>query len=221
MPNAESRGPGVSRTLGGRRRRRRAAAPVWRRCGAAARVAEWPADRATGACRSIPTTGRSAARTATCGPIAVDGSNPVRVTTDAATDWNPVWSPDGRLAVLSERSARQHEPVARGDRRSDRSDARRAAAADGTRLAYVRHFSLSADGSIGTFATHDGDEQLARAPFDPQAGTVSGPVESLDVWTTRLSSRSTSSPDGREAVVQTSFRTQEDLYLMRRRRQQA
>jgi serine/threonine protein kinase len=37
--------------------------------------------------------------------VALDGTDPVRVTTDEATDWNPVWSPDGTgLYFLSNRS---------------------------------------------------------------------------------------------------------------------
>jgi Tol biopolymer transport system component len=37
--------------------------------------------------------------------VALDGTDPVRVTTEEATDWNPVWSPDGTgLYFLSNRS---------------------------------------------------------------------------------------------------------------------
>ena len=54
---------------------------------------------------------------------------------------------------------------------------------------------------------------VARVPFDPQTGTVSGSVESLTSGPRDFQSIDVS-PGGDELVLQTSFRTQEDLYLM-------
>ena len=102
MPNAESRGPGVAELwvvdAGGREPRRLFGDDAaWPRVSPKAlRIAYWGmplnADHPfSSANRDVWT-------------VAVDGSNPVRVTSDAATDWNPVWSPDGRwLYYLSDR----------------------------------------------------------------------------------------------------------------------
>ena len=48
--------------------------------------------------------------------IPAEGGTPVAVTADAAIDWNPVWSPDGRHSVFLQQSRRQHERVAGRDR---------------------------------------------------------------------------------------------------------
>lgn len=143
--------------------------------------------------------------------MAADGSNAVRVTTEAATDWNPVWSPDGQwLYYLSDR---------RGSMNLWRiaiDEATGAPAAEPQPLTapapYVRHFSLAADGTVGTFATLAVASNLARAPFDSRTATVIGPVQPLTTGPRDFQLLDVS-PDGREVLMQTSFRLQEDLFL--------
>ncbi len=211
MLNAETRGPGVAElwvvdAAGGEPQRLFADDAGWPRVSPhALRIAYWgiplnPDRRTFGSANRDVWT------------IAVDGSNPVRVTTDAATDWNPVWSPDGRwLYYLSDRRGSMNlwrigidesTGATRGEPQPLTAPA-----------SYVRHFSLSADGSIGTFATMMVTNNVARAPFDPQSGTVSEPVQSLTSGPRDFQVMDVS-PDGRELVLQTSFRTQEDLYLI-------
>ena len=52
--------------------------------------------------------------------VAAAGGAPVPLTQDLAIDWSPVWSPDGQLRLLLQRSRRRHEPVADRGRSIDR-----------------------------------------------------------------------------------------------------
>jgi serine/threonine protein kinase len=144
--------------------------------------------------------------------IAADGSSPVRVTTDDATDWNPVWSPDGRwLYYLSDRKGSMNlwriaideaTGVTRGEPQALTAPA-----------AYIRSFSVSADGLIGTFATLTQTSNLARAPFNARTAVVTGAVEAMTTGPRDFQLIDVA-PDGKDIVLQTSFRTQEDLYLL-------
>ena len=144
--------------------------------------------------------------------IAADGSAPVRVTTDAATDWNPVWSPDGKwLYYLSDRRGSMNLWRIAIDEGSGATRGEpQPLTAPST---YIRHFSLSADGNIGAFATQMVTNNLVKAAFDPKAGTIVGPLDPLTTGPRDFQFVDIA-PNGREAVLQTSFRTQEDLYLL-------
>ena len=211
MPNPASRGPGVAElwvvdAAGGEPRRvfaQDAAQPRVSPHGL--RIAYWgmPLDEGK-------TTFSSANRDVWT--IAADGSAPVRVTTDAATDWNPVWSPDGTwLYYLSDRRGSMNLwRIAIDEATGATRGEPQALTAPAT---HIRHFSLSADGSIGTFATLMVTNNLAKAAFDPKAGAVTGPVEALTSGPRDFQFVDIA-PNGREAVLQTSFRGQEDLYLL-------
>ena len=210
IPNPQSRGPGVCElwvvdAAGGEPQRLFAQDAVQPRVSPKGlRIAYWgmPLD-------ADKTTFSSANRDVWT--IAADGSAPVRVTSDAATDWNPVWSPDGRwLYYLSDRRGsmnlwRVAIDEATGATHGEPQPVTAPAS-------YIRHFSLSADGSIGTFATQMVTNNLARAPFDPNAATV-GPLEPLTSGPRDFQAIDVA-PDGREVVLQTSPRSQEDLYLL-------
>ncbi len=109
---------------------------------------------------------------------AADGSDPRALTDDAAMDWNPVWSADGRhvyfasdrggsrdlwrLAV-DQSTGKVHgppEPVTIG-------------AAD------VTHPAVARDGSRLAFASQATRSQVWRLPFDPETERVTGPGDLL------------------------------------------
>ena len=88
-----------------------------------------------------PSVGRSDIAT-----ISRDGGEPVVITKDASTNWNPVWSPDGKYLVFRQRSQRQHEFLARRDRRRDRQSSGRAGGGRRLPSKYSRHLNFSRDG---------------------------------------------------------------------------
>jgi serine/threonine protein kinase/WD40 repeat protein len=211
IPNPATRGPGVAElwvvdAAGGEPQRLFAADAVQPRVSPhGQRIAYWglPLDAGN-------TTFGSANRDVWT--IAADGSTPVRVTTEAATDWNPVWSPDGRwLYFLSDRRGSMNLWRIAID---EATGATRGTPQPLTAPAnYIRHFSLSADGSTGTFATLMVTNNLASAAFDAQSAKVVGPVVPLTSGPRDFQTIDVA-PGGRDIALQTSFRTQEDLYLI-------
>jgi eukaryotic-like serine/threonine-protein kinase len=168
------------------------------------RIAFWsiPADAAkglTGSNRDVWT-------------IAADGTDPVRVTNDAAYDWNPIWSPDGTwLHFLSDRSGsmnlwrvsiNESNGVTAGDPQPTTVPA-----------SYIRHFSLSSDGRVGSYATWAVTSNIGRVRFDAQSGAVQGPLEPVTAGPHDFATLDIS-PDGQQLVVHTSGRQREDLYVM-------
>ncbi len=143
-----------------------------------------------------------------------DGTKPVRVTDDEATDWNPVWSPDGRwLYFLSNRAGSMNLWRIAIDETTG--------AVNGlpqpitTPAPYVAHFSLSADGRVGTYSAVASLRNLAKVSFDVRAGTTSGPIEAVTTGTTEIAVTDVSSDGGLMiGVAYTSQRLQEDLYVI-------
>ena len=144
--------------------------------------------------------------------MAVDGSDAVRVTTDLATDWNPVWSPDGHwLYFLSNRAGSMNlwrVPIDEATGVTSGEPEALSAPAP-----YIRHFSVSADGGLGTYATWSTTNNVARAPFDPVAGAPSGPVQSLTTGPRDFQFLGVSR-DGQQLVVGNNSRLQEDLFVL-------
>jgi Tol biopolymer transport system component len=144
--------------------------------------------------------------------IGADGGNPVRVTTEEAIDWNPVWSPDGRwLYFLSNRSGSMNLWRTAID---ETSGAPIGAPQPLTLPAeYSRDFSLSADGRLAAYATVSVTSNVARVRFDPRTAIVQGQHEPLTSGTREFTSHDVS-PDGKQIAVVTSSREQEDVYVM-------
>ncbi len=142
--------------------------------------------------------------------VAVDGTNPVRVTTDEATDWNPVWSPDGTaLYFLSNRSGSMNLW------RVGIDEATGATTGEAQALAapalYIRHFSVSADGRLGTYANLATTNNLARIRIDARTAATRGPIEAItsgprDFLTFDVN-------DDRQVVLMTNVTQQEDLLI--------
>ncbi len=144
--------------------------------------------------------------------IAADGSNPVRVTADEANDWNPSWSPDGRwLYFLSNRAGSMNLWRIAIDETSGVPGG--APQAVTVPAAYVRDFSLSADGRLGLYATSSPTSNIARVRFDARTGAVQGPLEPLTSGTREYFLQDVS-PDGQQLVLTTGTREHEDIYVM-------
>jgi Tol biopolymer transport system component len=142
--------------------------------------------------------------------VAVDGTNPVRVTTDEAADWNPVWAPDGTaLYFLSNRSGSMNPWRVGIDETTGATIGEAQALTAPT--SYVRHFSLSADGRLGTYANWATMNNLARIRVDARAAVTRGPIEAIttgprDFLTFDING------DG-QAVLMNNFGQQEDLLI--------
>lgn len=142
------------------------------------------------------------------------GGEPVVVTKDATTNWNPVWSPDGRyLYFASDRSGSmsfwrvaieeetghvlsEPEPV-------------------GTQSKYSRHLGFSRDGRRMIYVQTDNQSNIQAADFDARAEKVVGEPR----WVTRgdrVVVRPELSPDGRQFVMRVPRRTQDDIALVNR-----
>jgi eukaryotic-like serine/threonine-protein kinase len=142
--------------------------------------------------------------------VAVDGADPVRVTTDEATDWNPVWSPDGTaLYFLSNRSGSMNlwrvgidEPTG-----AITGEAQALAAP----ASYVRHLSLSADGRLGTYANWATTSNLARMRIDARTAVTQGPPEAVTTGPRDFQGFDVN--DDGQVVLQTSPTQQEDLLV--------
>jgi serine/threonine protein kinase/Tol biopolymer transport system component len=142
--------------------------------------------------------------------VAIDGTNPVRVTTDEATDWNPVWSPDGTaLYFLSNRSGSMNLWRVGIDEGTGATTGEAQALTAPT--SYVRHFSLSADGRLGTYANWATTINLARIRIDARAAVTRGPTEA--VTTGPRDFQTFDVHDDGQVVLMTSVTQQEDLLM--------
>jgi len=144
--------------------------------------------------------------------IPASGGEFLPVTNDAAVDWNPVWSPDGKYLYFSsnrggsfnlwrvqidEHSGKllgQPEPVT-------------------TPSTYAAHISFSSDGRRLAYASIDNTAQIQKAAFDPVSETIKGPPTPV-THGTRLWASPDPSPDN-ESVVFQVLPEQEDLFVSR------
>jgi Tol biopolymer transport system component len=140
----------------------------------------------------------------------------VRVTNDAAVDWNPVWSPDGRYLYFgSDRNGAMNlwrVPIneetgkTRGEPEPVMTPAR-----------FSGHYSITSASSVrnGTrllFASIDQNESMQAVSFDPEVGATVGAARPI-VSGTFLVFSSQVSPDGHYVAV-TNRGGQEDLFVV-------
>ncbi len=145
--------------------------------------------------------------------IPAGGGEPLLVTNDAATDWNPVWSPDGKyLYFASDRGGSMNvwrvpieEPTGKvlGQPEAVTTPSPRSA-----------HLSFSQDGRRMVYAQTVSRANLQQVGFDPAKETVTG----QPVWITQGSRQASSpnlSPDGEWLVFDSQGGQQEDLFVIR------
>jgi serine/threonine protein kinase len=144
--------------------------------------------------------------------IAADGSGaPVAVTDDAALDWNPVWSHDGRhLYFSSDRGGTMSIWRVPIDQRSGRVGGEPESIV--VPASTAGSLSLSHDGRTMLYATAAMQTTLFVAPYDPGASVI-GPPQVLIAGAQQIDYIDVS-PDGKWVVFGTADR-QEDLFLLR------
>jgi serine/threonine protein kinase len=156
-----------------------------------------------------PSAGRSDIAT-----ISRNGGEIEVITKDASTNWNPVWSPDGKfLYFASDRSGNMSFwRVA-----IDEATGKALGEAEGvsTPSNFNRHLSFSGDGRRMIYVQTTQRANIQATRFDPEAEqTVGEPF-----WITRGDRhivRPELSPDGTRFVMRISRRTQDDIVVVSR-----
>ena len=144
--------------------------------------------------------------------IPAEGGTPVPVTSDAALDWNPVWSPDGRhLYFASNRGGSMNLWRVAIDEQSGQVLSQPEPLT--TPSALAGHLSVSADGRRVAYASFERTAPIQTVPFDPVSGTITAAPVTV-VGGTRFLSWVAPSPDG-QWLAYYSIGNQMDLLISR------
>ncbi|HKR15369.1 MAG TPA: protein kinase [Pyrinomonadaceae bacterium] len=136
------------------------------------------------------------------------------ITNDAATNWNPVWAPDGKsLYFASDRSGNMSFWRVAIDEKTGK--VRGEPEAVSTPATFNRHLSFSRDSRRMIYVQTDRQSNIRGIRFDPVAEkTVGEPF-----WITRgdrLTVRPELSPDGARFVLRLPRHTQDDVVVVNR-----
>jgi serine/threonine protein kinase len=144
---------------------------------------------------------------ATCGePVALDR--------DPASDWDPVWSPDGRfLYFISDRGGNMNVWRTAVDEQTGLATGKPESIP--TPSKYVRHLSFSGDGKTLAYVRYESRSNVQSIPFDPATLKAGTEVS----WITRGERELGNpelSPDGTKFVARSPSNTDEDLVIFDR-----
>jgi serine/threonine protein kinase len=146
--------------------------------------------------------------------ISVNGGEPVLVTDSASTDWNPVWSPDGKyLYFASDRKGNMAFWRIRIDELTGETSGE--AEIVPTPAKFNSHLSFSKDGKNLIFVETERESNIKAIEFDASTGKTVGEA----FWVTRGDyefNRPQLSPDGKEFVSYLAKSTQDDIVLINR-----
>lgn len=156
-----------------------------------------------------PSVGRS-----DIGTISKDGGEIEVITKDGSTNWNPVWSPDGKfLYFVSDRGGNTgfwRLPI---DEETGKVHGEPEAVV--TPAAYSRHLNFSRDGRRLIYVQTDQESNIRGFKFDPKNEKTIGE----GFWITRGDQqivRPDLSPDGTRFVMRMTRRTQDDIVIVQR-----
>jgi serine/threonine protein kinase/Tol biopolymer transport system component len=156
-----------------------------------------------------PNVGRSVVAT-----VASGGGDVSVVTKDVSTNWNPVWSPDGRfLYFASDRSGNMSFWRVAIEEETGRVLGEPEAVS--TPSSYSRHLSFSRDGTRLLYVQTSERSNVRAVGFNPKDEKAVGEP----FWVTRgdrLISRPELSPDGKRFVVRVARRSQDDIAVVDR-----
>jgi eukaryotic-like serine/threonine-protein kinase len=147
--------------------------------------------------------------------IPADGGEPVVVAKDfAVSNWNPVWSPDGRyLYFVSSRAGNMNFWRVRIDQESGEEMGEPEAVT--TPSQYSRHLSLSRDGRRMLYVDTNNRSNIQGVEFDSVAGRAVGSAS----WITqgdREIARAELSPAGTDFLMRLIRPTQDDIVTVSR-----
>ena len=141
------------------------------------------------------------------------GGEAVAVTTDAARDWSPSWSRDGRhLYFSSDRSGSMNLWRIAIDEQS--GEARGAPEPVTTPATFLAHPTLSSDGRHIAYTSAQTTINIQRVDFDPASGTVRSPPVNVTTGSRRWSSPDPS-PDGEWVAFYTLDQPEGHIYVAR------
>jgi serine/threonine protein kinase len=139
------------------------------------------------------------------------GGTPVRITSEDSTDWNPVWSPDGKyIYYASDRGGSMNLWRLAVDEKT--GAVLGAPEAVPTPSRYPLNVSFSRDGKSLVYVRYESMANLQSIAFDASAGKVTGEP----IWVTRGFtgiSHPQLSPDGEHYVARWPRLTQEDIAI--------
>ena len=146
--------------------------------------------------------------------IPASGGEPVAVTQNAAMDWNPVWSPDGKYIYFgSDRSGNMNIwRVAIDEETGAVADEPEAIT---TPSMYIRHLAFSRDGKILAYIRYETQSNLQSIAFDPEKLKTVGEVNMVTRGNRQVSTPALS-PNGEEYVLRYPSMTQEDITIFSR-----
>ena len=146
--------------------------------------------------------------------ISKDGGPIEVITKDASTNWNPVWSPDGRfLYFASDRSGNMGFWRIAIDENTGKALGEPEAVV--TPSTFNRHLSFSRDGRRMLYVQTDREANIGAVRFDPKQEQIVGEP----FWVTRGDrqlSRPDLSADGSRFVMRVMRRTQDDVIVVDR-----
>jgi eukaryotic-like serine/threonine-protein kinase len=143
--------------------------------------------------------------------VPVAGGEPTAVTNDAAVDWSPVWSPDGRYIYFSsDRGTSINLWRIAVDQSSGRVSGTPEPVTAGVQ-ASAGLPRLSSDGSKLAFRSRVASVNPVAIPFDPVAMRAGEPVL-LDTQN-NIRIPSGTSPDGKQLAYYSIGQQQEDLFI--------
>jgi Tol biopolymer transport system component len=145
--------------------------------------------------------------------IPAGGGEPLAVTADAAVDWNPVWSPDGKwLNFFSDRGGSMNLWRVEVDEASGRVLGAPEPLTTGG-AGFRGPMSLSANGQRVAYTERADASNIERVRFDRERERAAGPPEPVTRGSLQIDYLDLS-PDG-EWLVFNSGGKQEDIYVIR------
>ncbi|NOT62529.1 MAG: serine/threonine-protein kinase [Acidobacteria bacterium] len=142
------------------------------------------------------------------------GGDAIAVTNDAATDWNPVWSPDGKyLYFSSDRTGAMNLWRVPIDEQTGRTQG--APQLVPTPSGFSQHLSFSKDGTRMAFVDKRPRYRLASLPFDTARPSKNSQQDFTITETSWRTYYPDVSPDGGVIVYNATVGNREDLYLVK------
>jgi eukaryotic-like serine/threonine-protein kinase len=143
--------------------------------------------------------------------MSLKGGHAAAVTADAATDWSPIWSPDGFLYFSSDRGGSMNLWRVAVDEDTGKTLGELQPVT--TPAPFVAHATVSADGSRIPYSAVIQSRNLQRVQFDPASGAAKGEP----AWLT-TGSRSWANPDpspDHQSVAFYSIAPEEKIHVAR------